>query len=127
MNADHVRNYFLSCPEAIEDFPFGNEVHVFKIKEKMFGFLAYRDGVARVNLKCDPDEAIMLRSRFESVIPGYHMNKTHWNTVILDGSVPKDEIEVMIENSYDLVVDKLKKVDRLSLKIRHQKNRLNLA
>ena len=92
MNADHVRNYFLSCPEA----------------------------VARVNLKCDPDEAIMLRSRFESVIPGYHMNKTHWNTVILDGSVPKDEIEVMIENSYDLVVDKLKKVDRLSLKIRYQ-------
>ena len=93
----------------------------------MFGFLAYRDGVARVNLKSDPDEAIMLRSRFESVIPGYHMNKTHWNTVILDGSVPKDEIEVMIENSFDLVVDKLKKVDRLSLKIRHQKNRLNLA
>jgi predicted DNA-binding protein (MmcQ/YjbR family) len=120
MKADQVRNYFLSCPEAIEDFPFGNEVHVFKIREKMFGFLAYREGFARVNLKCDPDEAIMLRRRFESVIPGYHMNKIHWNTVILDGTIPSDEIEVMIENSYDLVVNKLKKVDRLSLRVRYQ-------
>ena len=63
MNADQVRNYFLSCPEAIEDFPFGNEVHVFKIRKKMFGFLAYREGFTRVNLKCDPDETIMLRRR----------------------------------------------------------------
>ena len=112
MNDDQVRGYFLSLPESIEDFPFGNEVHVFKIKKKMFGFLAYRDGIARINLKCDPDEAIMLRNRFESIIPGYHMNKIHWNTVILDGSVPKDEIEIMIENSYDLVVDKLPKKDK---------------
>ena len=123
MNADQIRNYFLSCPEAIEDFPFGNEVHVFKIRKKMFGFLAHREGFARVNLKCDPDEAIMLRKRFESVIPGYHMNKIHWNTLVLDGTVPNDEIEVMIENSYDLVVNKLKKVDRLSLRIRHQSAR----
>ena len=86
----------------------------------MFGFLAYREGFARVNLKCDPDEAIMLRRRFESVIPGYHMNKIHWNTVVLDGTIPSDEIEVMIENSYDLVVNKLKKVDRLSLRVRYQ-------
>ena len=118
MNADQVRRYFLSCPEAIEDFPFGNEVNVFKIRKKMFGFLALREGFARVNLKCDPDEAIMLRKRFESVIPGYHMNKIHWNTLILDGTVPNDEIEVMIENSYDLVVNKLKKVDRMSLRFR---------
>jgi|TARA_B110000495_G_scaffold43695_1_gene35864 predicted DNA-binding protein (MmcQ/YjbR family) len=118
MNADQARNYFLSCPEAIEDFPFGNEVHVFKIRKKMFGFLAYREGFARVNLKCDPDEAIMLRRRFESVIPGYHMNKTHWNTLVLDGTVPNDEIEGMIDNSYDLVVDKLSIKEKQSLNLK---------
>ena len=60
----------------------------------------------------------MLRKRFESVIPGYHMNKIHWNTLILDGTLPDDEIEVMIENSYDLVVNKLKTVARMSLRFR---------
>ena len=103
MKADQVRNYFLSCPEAIEDFPFGNEVHVFKIREKMFGFLAYREGFARVNLKCDPDEAIMLRRRFESVIPGYHMNKTHWNSIYVGEDLEDQMIYDLIKHSFELV------------------------
>ena len=121
MNADQARNYFLSCPEAIEDFPFGNEVHVFKIRKKMFGFLAYREGFARVNLKCDPDEAIMLRRRFESVIPGYHMNKTHWNSIYVGEDLEDQMIYDLIKHSFELVTKSLPKIDRLSLKIRHQK------
>ncbi|MEM6485604.1 MAG: MmcQ/YjbR family DNA-binding protein [Pseudomonadota bacterium] len=91
-------------PEAREDFPFGPNVAVMKVLDKMFATLGEEDGLPRINLKCDPDEAVMLRDIFDAVIPGYHMNKRHWNTVILDGSIPRGEIERMIENSYQLVV-----------------------
>jgi predicted DNA-binding protein (MmcQ/YjbR family) len=70
-----------------------------------------------INLKCDPDEAVMLRDIFPSVIPGYHMNKTQWNTVILDGSIPQGEIERMMDNSYMLVVSKMTKKDQASILI----------
>lgn len=94
----------LAQPEAREDFPFGLDVAVMKIEAKMFATLAENEGVAQMNLKCDPDEAVMLRDIFDAIIPGYHMNKRHWNTVILDGSIPVGEVERMIENSYKLVV-----------------------
>ena len=99
-----ARALLLAQPEAREDFPFGPDVAVMKIEGKMFATLAENAGVAQTNLKCDPDEAVMLRDIFSAIIPGYHMNKRHWNTVILDGSVPVGEIERMIENSYKLVV-----------------------
>jgi predicted DNA-binding protein (MmcQ/YjbR family) len=79
-----------------------------KIKGKMFATLVEQDGQARTNLKCDPDEAAMLRDIFSAVIPGYHMNKRHWNTVALDGDVPLGEIKRMIDRSYGLVVKSLK-------------------
>ena len=88
----------------------------------MFGFLRYKDDQAQINLKCNPDEAILMRDIFEAVIPGYHMNKEHWNTVILNGSVPREEIENMIDTSYFLVVRNLRKADRLALEIRYGKN-----
>ena len=88
MDADVAQAYFLSQPEARLDFPFGPDVYVFKVREKMFGTLGWSDEIARVNLKCDPEQALMLRDVFPSVLPGYHMNKTHWNTVLLDGSIP---------------------------------------
>ena len=113
MNGEQARSYFLSLPEALEDFPFSPDTPVFKIKTKMFGFLRYKEGVGHINLKCNPEEAMVMRDIFESVIPGYHMNKEHWNTVILDGTVPKEEIESMIETSYALVVQNLTKADRL--------------
>lgn len=75
-----------------------------------------------MNLKCDPHEAVILRDIFPAVLPGYHMNKRHWNTVILDGSIPTGEIERMIDNSYELVVKGLKKVQRQALEIRHTKD-----
>ena len=110
MNGEQARAYFLSRPEAVEDFPFGIEPPVFKIKGKIFGFLRYKSDIGHINLKCDPEEARILRDIFKTVIPGYHMNKEHWNTVILDGTVPREEIENMIETSYFLVIQNLKKI-----------------
>ena len=122
MNGEQARSYFLSLPEALEDFPFSSDTPVFKIKSKMVGFLRYKEGVGHINLKCNPEEAMVMRDIFESVIPGYHMNKEHWNTVILDGTVPREEIESMIDTSYALVVQNLTKADRLRLEIRHGKS-----
>ena len=121
MNGAEAKSYFLSCLDAIEDFPFGNDTPVFKIKGKMFGFLRYKENVAQINLKCNPEEAMVMRDIFEAVIPGYHMNKEHWNTVILDGTVPKDEIENMIDISYSLVIRNLRKSDRLALETKYKK------
>ena len=121
MNGDQAKAYFLSRPEAVEDFPFGIDTQVFKIKGKMFGFLRYKSDIGHINLKCDPEEARILRDIFKSVIPGYHMNKEHWNTLILNGSIPRKEIERMIDVSYGLVVNNLKKRDRLALEFRYGK------
>ena len=119
MDQAEARDYLLSKPEGIEDFPFGPDIQVYKVRRKMFATLGHERGVWRMNLKCDPHEAIILRDLFESVIPGYHMNKAHWNTVILDASIPRGEIERMIDRSYGLVVKGLKNADRLSLEIQY--------
>ncbi len=119
MNKKTVRTYCLTLPLVNEDYPFGPDVQVFKIKEKLFALMTTRQGIERVNLKCDPEEAIILREIFEDVIPGYHMNKMHWNTIILSGSIPDSEIKRMIDRSYCLVVKKLKKIDRESLEIKY--------
>ncbi|MFT5482509.1 MAG: putative DNA-binding protein (MmcQ/YjbR family) [Halieaceae bacterium] len=118
MDYSATRAYLLTRPEAVEEFPFGPGVAVFKIVGKMFATLGESKGIASTNLKCDPQEAQMLRDIFESVVPGYHMNKQHWNTVILDGTVPEFEINRMIDRSYGLVVKKLKKAERTALEIR---------
>ena len=121
MKKDKVKKYFLSCPESYEDFPFGAEITIFKVKDKWFGLLTEREGSLQINLKCDPDEALILRDLFKSVVPGYHMNKKHWNTIILDGTIPEKEIAAMIYSSYVLIVDKLKKKDRLALETKYGK------
>ncbi|MDA8961738.1 MmcQ/YjbR family DNA-binding protein [Congregibacter sp.] len=118
MNYDEARNYLLGRPEAWEDYPFGPGVAVLKVQNKMFATLGTEDGVARMNLKCEPNEALMLRDIFEAVMPGYHMNKRHWNTVLLDDSIPKGEIERMIDNSYALVVQGLPSRQRKALQMR---------
>ncbi|WP_064791992.1 MmcQ/YjbR family DNA-binding protein [Shewanella woodyi] len=124
MDVETAKHYLLSKPETILDFPFGKEVSVFKVKGKMFATLAIgkmgkgdEDGHQNwwMNLKCDPDEAAILRDIFPAVIPGYHMNKALWNTVILDGSIPQGEIERMIDNSFALVVAKMTKKDQRSI------------
>jgi len=113
------RKYLLDKPEAWEDFPFGKDVSVYKIDKKMFALSSSSDGVANLNLKCDPDQAFILRDIFESVVPGYHMNKRHWNTIYLDGSIPRGEIERMIDHSYELVVKAFTRKRRLSLELAH--------
>ena len=77
-----------------------------------------------MNLKCDPDEAVMLRHIFDAVLPGYHMNKRHWNTIVLDGTIPRGEIERMIDNSYTLVVRSMSRAERIPLETRYGKDQL---
>ena len=110
-----VKRYLLGKPEALEDYPFYPDVMVPKVRGKMFATLSERNGTGEMNLKCDPDEALALRDIFPAVRPGYHMNKKHWNTVILDGSIPQNEIRRMIDNSYRLVVMNLPKLHRTAL------------
>lgn len=124
MDYSSSKQYLLSKPESFEDYPFGADIPVFKIKGKVFAILAEEEGVARINLKCDPDEALALRDIFDAVIPGYHMNKKHWNTVILDGSIPPGEIERMIDSSYALVVKGLKKLERQGLELKYGQDTL---
>ena len=127
MNNEQAQQYLLSKVETTLDYPFGEEVKVFKVKNKMFATLALGK-IAKsartnddaktyywMNLKCDPDEAVMLRDIFPAVIAGYHMNKSLLNTVIHDGSIPQGEIERMIDNSYMLVVKKMAKKDQQSI------------
>ena len=128
MKRNKVKKYLLSKPEAFEDYPFGPEVAVFKVRDKMFATLVQRHDheadpehrkCAHMNLKCDPDQALALRDIFAAVQPGYHMNKKHWNTVRLDGSIPEGEIMRMIDHSYGLVVKSLKKAERTALALQY--------
>jgi predicted DNA-binding protein (MmcQ/YjbR family) len=102
MNIEILREYCLSKKDVTESLPFGEDTLVFKRSGKIF-LMTNLDGDLSVNLKCDPALAIELREKYNSVIPGYHMNKKHWNTVMIDGSVADDEIFKWIDHSYDIV------------------------
>ena len=115
MNIEAFREYCLRKPAATEGTPFGPDNIVFKVAGKMFALAALDEVPPAVNLKCDPDLALELRDRYEQVRPGYHMNKKHWNTVVLDGVIPPAEIRKMIDHSYDLVVQSLPKARRAQL------------
>ena len=93
----------LAYPDAVEDYPFGDEVAVFKIGGRMFALVSLDGQPGSVHLKCDPDLALELRDRYPAVRPGYHLNKRHWNTVELDGSIDDDALSEMISHSYGLV------------------------
>jgi predicted DNA-binding protein (MmcQ/YjbR family) len=108
MDIEQFRNYCLSKKGVHEDFPFGNDTMVMKVMGKIFA-LANLDGNLSLNLKCDPERAVELRERFPNVRPGYHMDKKHWNTIDMDGSVSLKLIKEWIDHSYDLVVAKLPK------------------
>lgn len=110
-----LREYLLSKPGATEDFPFGEETLVLRVMGKIFALTNVEKLPLAVNLKCDPDLAVELRDRWPAVQPGYHMNKAHWNTVELDGSIPADKVREMIDHSYGLVVAGLKKSERQRL------------
>ncbi|MGW0117040.1 MmcQ/YjbR family DNA-binding protein [Streptomyces sp. NPDC003327] len=114
MTPDELRAFCLGFNDASEEFPFGPETSVFKVAGKLFA-LSWLDGEPlRVNLKCDPDEAVRLRAEHPAIAPGYHMNKRHWNTVTV-GELPDRMVRELVEDSYDLVVAGLPKAVRLRL------------
>jgi predicted DNA-binding protein (MmcQ/YjbR family) len=103
MDIEAIRDYVLQKPSVTEGFPFGEDTLVFKVKEKIFLLAALDSSPLQFNLKCDPGKAIELREEYpENILPGYHMNKKHWNTIIADGSVPKKLVLQMIDDSYKL-------------------------
>jgi predicted DNA-binding protein (MmcQ/YjbR family) len=119
LDSTALKKYLLSKPEAEEYYPFDDHTAVFKVQGKMFALLIKKQGQPLLNLKCDPAHAIELRDVFIEIIPAYHMNKRHWNSVILDGDLPIGEIERLIDHSYGLVVKGLKKSIREGLEVRH--------
>lgn len=115
MTTKKLEQLLLKKRASFVDYPFGEEVAVFKVGSKMFALFNEQEIPLRINLKCEPNNALALRDIYESVIEGYHMNKKHWNTVILDGSIPLDVLQDMIDESYDLVVKKLTKKEKEKL------------
>lgn len=110
-----MRAHLAQMRGAEETYPFGEDVLVVKVAGKMFALLPHDPVPPRVNLKCEPDFAIELRSRFDAIGPGYHMNKKHWNTVLLDGTVPDALLLELVQHSWDLVVRSLPRSKRALL------------
>ncbi|MEM1443378.1 MAG: MmcQ/YjbR family DNA-binding protein [Verrucomicrobiota bacterium] len=110
-----VYHQLLQKPATEEGFPFGPEAAVYKVAGKMFAILIPEDMPPRLNLKCDPDRAVALRDEYEAILPGYHMNKKHWNTLELDGSLPANLVGELIDHSYELVVAGLPRKQREKL------------
>lgn len=102
---DHktVEEYILSMPNARLDYPFGKEAAVYRAGDKMFAIIAEKSDPVRLSLKCDPILAQTLRAKYDTVMPGYHLNKKHWNTIVLTGQLSWDEIKDLIRHSYSLV------------------------
>lgn len=102
---DHktVEGYILSLSNAKLDYPFGEDVAVYKVKDKMFALIQEGKEPLRISLKCDPELSKVLREKYETVQEGYHLNKKHWNTVILTGQLPWEEVQTLILHSYNLV------------------------
>ena len=110
MDIESFHNYCLTKKGITEEFPFDQNTLVFKVMGKMFA-LTDIDLFESINLKCDPEEALVLREKYPVVIPGFHMNKKHWNTIKMEGNVPDNLVKQWIDNSYNLVVNKLSKAD----------------
>lgn len=116
MDIEQLRDYCLSKEAAEETLPFGPDTLVYKVGGKVFLLTGLDAEELRFNVKCDPDKAIELREEFSCVLPGYHMNKKHWNTIRVDGSVSTRQLKEWIDHSYDLVVNSLPKKTREELK-----------
>jgi predicted DNA-binding protein (MmcQ/YjbR family) len=115
MNIETLREYCLSKKAVTEDFPFGETTLVFRVKNKIFLLVALDADPLQFNAKCDPEKAIELREEYDAIKPGYHMNKKHWSTVVIDGSVSTKLLKEMIDDSYDLIVKSLPKKSREEL------------
>lgn len=114
MNIEELREYCLSFPHTSEGLPFDETTLVFKVANKMF-CLTDLETFELINVKCDPEEAVLLREEYEAVIPGYHSNKKHWNSLVMDGSLPDHLILKWVKDSYDLVVKGMPKKEQRTL------------
>jgi len=117
MNLEELRDYCMSKKGVEETLPFGPETLVFKVMGKAFLLTGFDQNPVQFNVKCDPEKAIELREHYHCVQPGYHMNKKHWNTIIVDGSVTDKLIREWITNSYDLVISGLPKIQQKKLSL----------
>ncbi|MEU6764636.1 MmcQ/YjbR family DNA-binding protein [Streptomyces sp. NPDC046853] len=115
MTPQELRAFCLSFNAVVEEFPFGPDASVFKVAGKMFALSSLDAKPLKVNLKCDPDMAVQLRAAHPEIVPGWHMNKRHWNTVTVDAKLPDQQVRELVEDSYDLVVAGLPKAERLRL------------
>jgi predicted DNA-binding protein (MmcQ/YjbR family) len=115
MNIEQIREYCLSLHGVTEDMPFGDDTLVFRVMNKIFA-LTNLEGEIRINLKCDPERAIELREEHAAIIPGYHMNKRHWNSLVMNGSLKKELVTSLIDHSYELVAASLPETKRKELK-----------
>ena len=106
MNIEDLREYALSLKDVTEGFPFGEDTLVFKASGKVFLLTSLTSDPLSFNVKCDPDYAIELRERYDCVLPGYHMNKKHWNTILVEGAFTKKQLEEFVRESYELVLKK---------------------
>ena len=116
MDREGMLAYLGGRPGSVEDYPFGDDVAVFKVGGRVFALCGLSGQPGSVSLKCDPTLAEALRDRYPAVRPGYHLNKRHWNTIELDGSVPADELAELVDHSWELVVAKLPRRDRDALR-----------
>ena len=114
MDARELKDQCLSLPGAVEEFPFGDEVSVFKVGGKMFALCGLDARPLQLSVKCEPDIAAQLRAAHPAIVPGYHLNKRHWNTITLDGSLPDQMVSDLLADSYDLVVASLPRARRPS-------------
>ena len=115
MNSETLRDYCIAKPGVTESFPFDTVTLVFKVGNKLFALLDTESRPTTINLKCDPELAVQLRETFAAVLPGYHMNKTHWNTITLDGRVRWNDVQEWVDHSYELVKKGLPKAVREGL------------
>ena len=115
MNIETIHKYCLSKTGAIEDYPFDEETLVFKVGGKMFALIPLEKIPLQINLKCNPEKAVELREEYENILPGWHMSKTNWNTVIIEGNIRWSDLKEWIDHSYDEVVKGLKKSEKEKL------------
>ena len=117
MNIEDIREYCIAKAGVTEEFPFDDVTLVFKVMNKMFLLSGLDAEISSINLKCDPERAMVLRAEYSNIIGGFHMSKKHWNTVVIDGSLSEDLMKEMIDHSYDLVVSGLTKTRKEELSL----------
>jgi len=115
MNIEQIRDYCLHKKAVTESLPFDKDTLVFKVGSKMFCLMSLEKYPVQINLKCNPDEAILLREKYSQITPGYHMNKKHWNSILIDDFLTEDLIKKMIDDSYNLVMQSMTRKERETL------------